>query len=60
MWYCQITAYGAFELLAGSLPRADGGKVSEEFGYFRKYDVSKIVSDELKKRTFNGRRNITA
>lgn len=29
-------------------------QVSEDFGYFRKYDVPKIVSDELKKRTFNG------
>ena len=29
-------------------------QVSEDFGYFRKYDVPKIVSDELKKQTFNG------
>lgn len=29
-------------------------QVSEGFRDFRKYDVPEIVSDELKKRTFNG------
>lgn len=46
------------EFLKGSFERYIEKLVCErenkEFAYFRKYDVPKIVSDELKKQAFNG------